>query len=145
MKLGVKEVAVAVVYGVALSIFISTVGVALYKLYLPHSLVVQPLITTVAPQSAPQTQTSIKAPPYLIGAVPATITDDKQDPPEKRSWWSTHSVTCPDNMRMVRPSEREVRHGYGVDITSPSYDIDSSINWRYQHITCIPDGLRAEN
>ena len=97
-----------------------------------------------APQSAPQTQTSAKAPPCLTGAVPATVTDTAQNPPEKRPWWDAHSITCPSDMRMVYPSEREVRRGYNIDVTSSSYDNDGSMDWRYQHITCIPDGLRAE-
>lgn len=138
MKFGIGETMVS---GVIFSIvFIGGLGFSIYRGR--HPSVQMPGATTS--QSITQVQTVAKAPPCLTGVVPATATDTTQNPPEKRPWWGARSITCPSSMRMVYPSEREVRHGYNVDVMPPSYDNDGSMNWRYQHITCVPDGLSGE-
>jgi hypothetical protein len=72
---------------------------------------------------------------HVGNAVAATITSENQEV-EVKPWWTTHTASCPKNMREVKPSDREVDKGVG------SYkSIDEWLNWRVQHVTCVPDGL----
>ena len=62
----------------------------------------------------------------------ATMESDEERA-EIKPWWETHNPRCPKTMRMVFPSDREVDK-------AASYGMDNWMNWRYQHVVCIPDG-----
>jgi hypothetical protein len=55
-------------------------------------------------------------------------------------WWMNHAPDCPEDMRLVMPSIREVEAGY-KKFDDSSYNNDEGMNWKYRHATCIPDSL----
>ena len=48
---------------------------------------------------------------------------------------------CPDNMRLVFPSKRQMKRLYPYTYTDRQWDMEDSDDVEYQHSTCIPDGL----
>lgn len=70
---------------------------------------------------------------------PPIIVDDQAATAPKLSWSETHHVKCPDNMRMMFPSQREEDRLYGR-VADPNWTVDGSIDWWWQHVKCIPDG-----
>lgn len=90
-----------------------------------------PVVLTVSTATGSVPNTT-PAKPCVTGAIPATIRE--KTPQDSHDWNETHETSCPENMKTVLPSLREIRR-----------DGDKSDNfskWEAEHELCIPDGLR---
>jgi hypothetical protein len=51
--------------------------------------------------------------------------------------------SCPDDMRIALPSERQMRIFYPKADLGAGWDLYDRLDAQYTHSTCIPDGLGA--
>jgi hypothetical protein len=61
--------------------------------------------------------------------------------PEKVGKVHLNFPACPDNMRLVLPSRRQMKIAYPKSYSDSGYDSEDELDVEYSHATCIPDGL----